>query len=66
MGGGQSFGSTAYLLPHHGSHPAPWTQQAFTCCADLNGGSALFFGWSDPYYLQTTIYTFIEKSLGAF
>jgi hypothetical protein len=40
--GGQSFGLTVYLLPHYGSHPAPWAQQAFTCCADLNGGSALF------------------------
>jgi hypothetical protein len=24
--------------------PAPWAQQAFTFCADLDGGSALFFG----------------------
>jgi hypothetical protein len=63
MGGGQSFGLIAYLLRHHGSHPVPWTQQAFTCCADLNGGSALFFGWSDTYYRHTSIYTFIEKSL---
>jgi hypothetical protein len=50
-----------YLLPHYGSHPAPWAQQAFTCCADLNGGSALFFGWSEPYSRQTSIYTFVEK-----
>jgi hypothetical protein len=40
--GGQSFGLTVYLLPHYNSHPAPWAQQAFTCCADLNGGSAFF------------------------
>jgi hypothetical protein len=46
---------TVYLLLHYGSHPAPWTQQAFTCCADLNGGSALFFGWSDSYSRQTSI-----------
>jgi hypothetical protein len=50
-----------YLLPLYGSHPAPWAQQAFTCCADLNGGSALFFGWSEPYSRQTSIYTFVEK-----
>ncbi|MDQ3836895.1 MAG: hypothetical protein M3270_08180 [Thermoproteota archaeon] len=66
MGGDRSFGSTAYLLPHYGNHPAPWTQQAFTCCADLNGGSALFFGWSDTYYRQTSIYAFIEKFLIVF
>jgi hypothetical protein len=50
-----------YLLPHYGSHPAPWAQQAFTCCADLNGGSALFFGWPEYYSRQTSIYTFVEK-----
>jgi hypothetical protein len=36
------FGLTVYLLPHYDSHSAPWAQQAFTCCADLNDGSALF------------------------
>jgi hypothetical protein len=61
--GGQSFGLTVYLLPHYDSHPAPWAQQAFTCCADLNGGSALFFGWSENYIRQTSIYAFIQKSL---
>jgi hypothetical protein len=61
--GGRSFGLTVYLLPHYDSHPAPWAQQAFTCCADLNGGSALFFGWSENYIRQTSIYAFIQKSL---
>jgi hypothetical protein len=55
------FGLTVYLLSHYGSHSAPWAQQAFTCCADLNDGSALFFGWSEPYSRQTYIYAFIEK-----
>ena len=57
------FGLTVYLLPHYDSHPAPWAQQAFTCCADLNGGSALFFGWSECYIRLTSIYAFIQKSL---
>jgi hypothetical protein len=61
--GGQSFGLAVYLLPHYDSHPAPWAQQAFTCCADLNGGSALFFGWSESYIRQTSIYAFYQKSL---
>ena len=61
--GDQSFGLTVYLLPHYDSHPVPWAQQAFTCCADLNGGSALFFGWSENYIRQTSIYAFIQKSL---
>jgi hypothetical protein len=52
-----------YLLPHYGSHPAPWAQQAFTCCADLNGGSALFFGWSEPYSRHPSIYTFVKEFL---
>jgi hypothetical protein len=55
------FGLTVYLLPHYDSHSVPWAQQAFTCCADLNDGSALFFGWSEPYSRQTSIYAFIEK-----
>ena len=57
------FRLTACLLPHYGSHSAPWAQQAFTCCADLNDGSALFFGWSEPYSRQTSIYVFHEKFL---
>jgi hypothetical protein len=61
--GGQSFGLTVYLLPHYDSHPVPWAQQAFTCCADLNGGSALFFGWSENYIRRTSIYAFFKKSL---
>jgi hypothetical protein len=38
------FGLTVYLLPHYVSHSSPWAQQAFTCCADLDDESALFFG----------------------
>jgi hypothetical protein len=38
-------------------------QQAFTCCADLDGGSALFFGWSESYSRHTSIYAFVEKFL---
>jgi len=38
------FGLTVYLLSHYVSHPAPWAQQAFTCCADPDDGSASFFG----------------------
>jgi hypothetical protein len=52
---------TVCLLPHYDSHSAPWAQQAFTCCADLNDGSALFFGWSEPYSRHTSINAFIEK-----
>jgi hypothetical protein len=37
-------GLTVYLLPHYVSHSSPWAQQAFTCCADLDDESALFFG----------------------
>jgi hypothetical protein len=55
------FGLTACLLSHYGSHSAPWAQQAFTCCADLNDESALFFGWSEPYSRHTSINAFIEK-----
>jgi hypothetical protein len=44
------FGLTVYLLSHYVSHPAPWAQQAFTCCADPDDGSASFFGWSEPYF----------------
>jgi hypothetical protein len=36
------FGLTVYLLSHYVSHPSPWAQQAFTCCADPDDGSALF------------------------
>jgi hypothetical protein len=36
------FGLTMYLLPHCISHASPWAQQAFTCCADPDDGSALF------------------------
>jgi hypothetical protein len=50
-----------YLLQHYDSHPAPWTQQAFTRCADLNGGSAFFLGWSGIYIRQTPIYAFIKN-----
>jgi hypothetical protein len=55
------FGLTVCLLSHYGSHSAPWAQQAFTCCADLNDESALFFGWSEPYSRHTSINAFIEK-----
>ena len=41
--------------------PAPWAQQAFTRCADLDDGSALFFGWSEPYSRHASIYAFVEK-----
>jgi hypothetical protein len=57
------FGLTVYLLPHYVSHSFPWAQQAFTCCADPDDGSALFFGWSEPYSRQTSIYVFLEKFL---
>jgi hypothetical protein len=57
------FGLTVYLLSHSVSHPSPWAQQAFTCCADPDDGSALFFGWSEPYSRQTSIYVFHEKFL---
>jgi hypothetical protein len=36
------FGLTMYLLPRCVSHASPWAQQAFTCCADPDDGSALF------------------------
>jgi hypothetical protein len=55
------FRLTVCLLPHYDSHSAPWAQQAFTCCADLNDESALFFGWSEPYSRHTSINAFIEK-----
>jgi hypothetical protein len=45
--------------------PAPWAQQAFTHCADLDGGSALFFGWSESYSRHPSIYAFIEKFLNS-
>jgi hypothetical protein len=57
------FGLAVFLLTHYASHPAPWAQQAFTYCADLDDGSALFFGWSEPYFRQTSIYGFLEKFL---
>jgi len=57
------FGLTVYLLSPYVSHPSPWAQQAFTCCADPDDGSALFFGWSEPLSRQTSIYVFLEKFL---
>jgi hypothetical protein len=57
------FGLTMYLLPHCVSHASPWAQQAFTCCADPDDESALFFGWSEPYFRQTAIYAFLGKFL---
>lgn len=57
------FGLTMYLLPHCVSHASPWAQQAFTYCADPDDGSALFFGWSEPYFRQTAIYAFLGKFL---
>jgi hypothetical protein len=41
--------------------PTPWAQQAFTRCADLDGGSALFFGWSESYSRHTSINAFLER-----
>ena len=57
------FGLTVYLLPHYVSHSSPWAQQAFTCCADPDDGSALFFGWSEPYSRQISIYAFLGEFL---
>ena len=57
------FGLTMYLLPHCVSHASPWAQQAFTCCADPDDESALFFGWSEHYFRHTAIYAFLGKFL---
>lgn len=64
-GGSQPFRVDRYLLFHYGSHPFPRAQQAFTCCADLDSGSAPFFGWSEPYSRQTCIYAFIVRPSSA-
>jgi hypothetical protein len=57
------FRLTVYLLPRYVSHPSPWAQQAFTYCADPDDESASLFGWSEPYFRQTSIYAFREKFL---